>query len=138
MFVYPVNLVPDGDGWLVTFPDIPEAITSAPSKEEAMCMAQDALETAIEFYFEDGRSVPMPSKVKKGQDIVELPMSVSAKVYLLNEMILQRVRPAELARRMGTRPQDVNRIVDLHHQTKIDTIASALRSLGKRLDLTLA
>ena len=31
---------------------------------------------------------------------------------------------------MHVRPQEVNRLTDLHHPTKIDTIASALKVLG--------
>lgn len=53
------------------------------------------------------------------------------------EMIAQGTRPADLARRMNMRPQEVNRLTDLHHPTKIDTIAQALKSLGKRLTLSL-
>ena len=40
-----------------------------------------------------------------------------------------------LARRMGTRPQEVNRLTTLSHPTKIDTISRALRALGKRLEV---
>jgi antitoxin HicB len=138
MLNYPVKLIADGDGWMVKFVDIPEALTSGPTREEALEMARDALETAMEFYFEDGRSVPMPSKVKRDQESIELPPSIMAKVLLLNEMLAQKVKPAELARRLGTRPQDVNRIVDLHHATKIDTLADAFRALGKNLSLNVA
>jgi antitoxin HicB len=59
-------------------------------------------------------------------------------VLLLNEMLRQRVKPAELARRMKIRPQEVNRLTDLHHPTKIDTISQALLAIGKRLELSLA
>jgi len=34
--------------------------------------------------------------------VIELPASLTAKVLLLNEMLRQKVRPAELARRIGT------------------------------------
>jgi antitoxin HicB len=62
-------------------------------------------------------------------------MSVSAKVLLLNEMIEQKVRPTELARRMKTTPQEVNRIINIRHATKIDRIASAVSALGKTLEI---
>jgi antitoxin HicB len=52
-------------------------------------------------------------------------------------MVEQKVSPAELARRLHTRPQDVQRVIDLGHVTKIDTIASALAALGKRLELSI-
>ena len=128
----------DGGGYLVTFPDIPEAMTGAKERVEAIKLAADALTTAMDFYFEDRRPVPMPSPLKKGQVAVDLPASVSAKVLLLNEMIAQGKRPAELARLMNARPQEVTRLVDLHHPTKIDTIAAALLAMGRRLDLRLA
>lgn len=135
MLQFPARVVVDGNGFLVSFPDIPEALTSGRSREEALDMAADALTTAMDFYFEDRRSVPMPSLPKRGQVLVELPASVAAKVLLLNEMIRQGARNIDLARLMGVRPQEVNRLTDLHHPTKIDTINAALRSLGKRLEM---
>lgn len=97
-------------------------------------MAQDALVTAFDFYFEDRRPVPMPSA--DGEEFIDVPASVAAKVLLLNAMIATGTTPAELARRLGTRPQEVNRIVTLNHATKIDTIEAALKALGKRLEIT--
>jgi antitoxin HicB len=88
-----------------------------------------------DFYFENSRVVPKPSRIKRGQDFVELPASVSAKVLLLNEMIRQRVRPAELARRMQTTPQEVNRLTNIHHASRIDGIAGAMKALGKTLQI---
>ncbi|MFP5276637.1 MAG: type II toxin-antitoxin system HicB family antitoxin [Acidobacteriota bacterium] len=130
---YPVHLRKDGKFILVTFPDIPEAITQGDNRIHALEMAREALETAMDFYFEDRRRVPMPSKPKKGQAVVELSPSVAAKVLLLNEMLRQKVRPAELARRIGTTPQEVNRLTNLRHASKIDRVDAALRALGKRL-----
>lgn len=137
MFMYPVNLTPDtvDGGFVVTFVDIPEAITQGDTEAEALTAARDALESALDFYFEDKRVVPLPSKAKRGQNIVELPASVSAKVLLLNEMVTQNVRPAELARRLGTTPQEANRLTNLHHTTRIDSIAAALLALGKHLNM---
>ena len=132
---YPALIKPDGDGWLVTFPDIPEALTAGSTHEEAIDMAKDALVTALEFYFDDKREIPAPSRVKRGQVAVDLPASVAAKVLLLNEMIAQNIRPSELARRLGTTAQEVNRLTQLSHATKIDGIDNALQALGKRLDI---
>jgi len=134
---FPVNLTPDevDGGFVVTFHDIPEAITQGETVEEALAMAKEALETAMEFYFEDNRAVPAPSKPKRGQHVVELAASLSAKVLLLNEMVMQNIRPAELARRLNTTPQEVNRLTNLRHITRIDGIAAALHALGKHLDL---
>ena len=137
---FPVILTPDEEagGFVVTFPDIPEAITQGETLDEALKMAQDALETALEFYFDDKRAIPRPSKPKRGQHTVVLPPSLAAKVLLLNEMLAQNVRPAELARLLHTTPQEVNRLTNLRHTTRIDGIDSALRALGKRLEVSVA
>lgn len=134
---YPAFLEPEGDGVNVTFRDIPEAITCGDNREDALEMATGALVTAMEFYFEDRRPVPLPSAPRDGEVLIALPPSVWAKVILLNEMIAQRVTPAELARRLNTRPQEVTRIINLGHATKIDTIAAALRTIGKDLEIAV-
>lgn len=139
MLEYPARLKAASEGgFIVTFRDIPEAITQGESIEDALQRAQDALETALEFYFDAWREVPMPSAAKRGERLVALPVSESFKVLLLSEMVKQNVRPAELARRMGTSKQEVNRITTLRHATKVDRIADALAALGKRLTIDLS
>ena len=138
MLSYPAKVARDGDGFVVSFPDVPEALTGAPTREAALAMAADALTTAMDFYFEDRRPVPAPSTPKRGQVLVDLAPSIGAKVLLLNEMLAQGTRPADLARRMKVRPQEINRLTDLRHPTKIDTIAQALRAMGKRLEMSVA
>lgn len=138
VLTYPAVLQPEGEGFFVSFPDIPEALTQGDSREEALAMAADALLTAMDFYVEDRRPVPRPSAIRAGQVAVRLPASAAAKVLLLNEMLAQKVGPAELARRMNTSPQSVNRLVNLGHASKIDAIDGALRALGRNLEVGLA
>lgn len=135
MLQYPAHFEPEGDGFAVTFRDIPEAITQGDTEAEALAMAADALLTSMDFYFEDRRAVPAPSPAQPGERLISLPASASAKVLLLNEVVASGIRPSDLARRMGTTPQEVNRVLNLHHTTKIDTLAAALAALGKRLEL---
>ncbi|MDY4280894.1 MAG: helix-turn-helix transcriptional regulator [[Pasteurella] mairii] len=100
-------------------------------------MAADALITAMEFYFEDHRTVPLPSNAEKEEVLIELLDSIFAKVLLLNEMISQNISNAEFARRIDVKPQEVQRITNLGHNTKIDTISRALSALGKQLQLSV-
>ena len=135
---FPVTLTPDDGAFVVTFADIPEAITQGDTEDEALKAAHDALETALDFYFEDKRAVPAPSKAKRGQHLVELSASMSAKVLLLNEMVTQNIRPVELARRLNTTPQEINRLTNLRHTSRIDGIAAALQAMGKSLELRVS
>ena len=132
---YPANFAPDGKFFLVTFPDFPEAITQGDSIEDALLHAADVLESVLDHYIENGLPIPAPSKPKRGQRLVELPASYAAKILLLNEMALQKVRPAELARRLKVTPQEINRLIDWRHTTKIDSIAAALKALGKTMEI---
>ena len=70
MFDYPVTLTPDGDTVLVTFADVPEAITFGLDEDEALLHAVDALETALSFYVEGRKPLPVASKAKRGQHTV--------------------------------------------------------------------
>ena len=136
---YPAQLDPaEEGGFVVTFRDIPEAMTQGDTHLEAEQMAADVLVSAMDFYFDDRRAVPPPSTPLAGEVLIELPASVEAKVLLLNALVQSGISNAELARRMGTRPQEVQRIVNLGHATKIDTIAAALRALGRHLTLQVA
>ncbi|MGA9072413.1 MAG: type II toxin-antitoxin system HicB family antitoxin [Terracidiphilus sp.] len=132
---YPVNIEPDGKFFLVTFPDFPEAITQGNDIEDALLHGADVLESAIDGYIEDDIPIPAPSKPKRGQRMVELPASYAAKILLLNEMAVQKVRPAELARRLKMTRSEVTRLIDWRHTTKIDGIAAALKALGKTLEM---
>ena len=121
----------------MTFRDIPEAITHGETVEDPLVMAKDALETVMEFYFEDKRCLPAPSKPKRGQNSIELPASLSARVWPLNEMVAQKIRPAELARRLNITLQEVNRLTNLRYTTRIDPIAAALHAMGRRLEISV-
>jgi antitoxin HicB len=93
---YPVKLQPaEEGGFIVTFPDIPEAITQGDDRDSALEMGLDALITSLDFYFDGKRPVPLPSRIKRGWSYVELPLSVAAKVTLFNKSLERSVRPAE-------------------------------------------
>lgn len=70
MLDYPVVLEaqPEG-GFVVRFPDIPEAITQGDDEDEALLYAVDALETALEIYVEERRPLPVPSPAE-GRPVV--------------------------------------------------------------------
>ena len=67
MLNYPVTWKKDGDTILVTFRDVPEAMTFGADKEEALRNAVDALETGLSFYVDSRKSLPLPSKAKRGE-----------------------------------------------------------------------
>lgn len=83
---YPVLITQEETGYTVTFRDIPEALTCGDSLEEARLMALDALITALDFYFETQRPVPMPSEIQKGEELISLPSDITEKILLHNKI----------------------------------------------------
>lgn len=135
---YPAIFTAEGDRFVVTFRDIPEAITQGDDDVDAMFMAKDVLIASMEVYFDEKRQVPAPSASQPGDRMIALPASIAVKVLLLNQMLEQNVIPAELARRMDTTRQEVNRLIDLKHTTRIDRIEDAMSALGRELELSVA
>ncbi|MDY3331250.1 MAG: type II toxin-antitoxin system HicB family antitoxin [Pelistega sp.] len=82
MLKYPVNIIQDTNGaYLVTCPDIPEMASVGDSIDEALLQAEEGLQTALEFYFDDRRSIPLPSSIQEGQYLVALSILQSMKVF---------------------------------------------------------
>lgn len=71
---YPANFIPDENsgGIIITFPDIPEAITQAESIEEGLKEARDCLEEAICGRLRLCKALPIPSTIIKGQYLISV------------------------------------------------------------------
>jgi antitoxin HicB len=133
MFNYPVTLTPDDGTVLVTFVDVPEAITFGADEDEALHNAMDALETGLSFYVDARKLLPVPSKPKRGQKIVRPTALECAKLGVYQAMTEQGMKKAELARRLGWHMPQVDRLFDLKHASKMEQIEAAARVLGKRV-----
>lgn len=121
----------------MTFPDFSEATSVGEDQGEALLNAVDAIETAIDFYFNDRRPVPLPSKAKRGKLTVELPSTVSAKVLIWNELLSQNLRKADLARRLNVHMPQIDRLFNIRHSSKIEFVKDAAKVLGKKLSVEL-
>jgi antitoxin HicB len=131
---YTVTLTKDDNGTiLATFPDFPEAATFGEDRAEALRRAVDAIETAIRGRIADREDLPLPSSAVG--PAVELPMQTTLKALLYRTMREQRLRKAGLARRMGCKPPQVDRLFDLGHRSRLDQLEAAFAALGKRLDI---
>jgi antitoxin HicB len=138
MFDYPVTLLPDGNTVLVTFVDLPEAITFGADEDEALLQAVDALEAGLSFYVDARKPLPTPSKPKRGQRTVRPSALECAKLGVYKAMTDQGIKKAELARRLGWHMPQVDRLFDLRHASRLDQIEAAARALGRQLDVRVA
>ncbi len=136
MLRYPVILKPDtNETTLVSFPDFPEAHTFGDDEAEALARAADLLQDVLADYIENRREIPVPSKLRQRGRSVTLSLLTEAKVRLYREMRSAGVRKAELARRLGCHMRQVDRLLDIHHASRLDQIEAAFAALKKTLVL---
>jgi len=134
MLWYPVILEPDtNETILVSFPDFPQAHTFGDDENEALARAADLLEDVLADRIESRRDIPPPSKARKRDRLVTLPVLTEAKVRLYCEMRTSGTRKAELARRLGCHMRQVDRLLDLTHASRLDQIEAAFAALNKRI-----
>ena len=99
---YPVRLDRQDDGSvLVSFPDVPEALTEGATEREALGEAEDCLVAALGGYVQDRRDIPRPSPAR-GRPVVALPALVAAKIALYRTMRARGVGNTALAEQLGT------------------------------------
>lgn len=118
---------------VVSFPDVPEAITQGRDMADARAMAEEALGLALLSYLE--RGLPLPRPRAKGRNLTEIAVApdVAAKLAVLEAFKASGMTKSELARRLGKDEKEVRRILDPRHPTKLPALAAALGALGKRL-----
>jgi antitoxin HicB len=135
-FTYPARIVEESPGeFLVTFRDIPEAITGGATFEESYQLAADALDVAVEGLLLDTRDVPSPSPAEDGEVLVPLSPAVAARLMLVRAMDRQHVSGRALAERLGKDEKNVRRI--LQGKATVDAALEALRALGIRPALSI-
>jgi antitoxin HicB len=132
---YPAKFTRDrtAGGFVVTFPDVPEAITQGDTIEEAMAMASDALELALTFYTEEWRDLPVASELRRSMRMVRVPALSEMKFRLYTALRAAGIRKIDLARRMKCSPSQIDRLLDITHHSKLDQIETAFAAIGKRL-----
>ncbi|MBR0754911.1 type II toxin-antitoxin system HicB family antitoxin [Bradyrhizobium jicamae] len=123
----------DEQGIVVSFPDVPEAITQGDDMADARAQAEEALGLALLTYPERGMSLPKARAKGKGFTLITVAPGVAAKLAVLEAFKEAGIGKSELGRRMGKDEKEIRRVLDPKHPTKLPTMVEALRALGKRL-----
>ncbi|MDP9413561.1 MAG: type II toxin-antitoxin system HicB family antitoxin [Pseudomonadota bacterium] len=135
MFNFPVDLTPDDNNTvMVTFPDIPEAVTFGDDEAQALAHAVDALETALSGYIGDRRDIPEPSAAE-GRPTVAPTLLGMLKLTLYKAMRARGWRKADLARALKLDPRQVDRLLDIRHSSTVAQLEQALAACGKRAEV---
>jgi antitoxin HicB len=133
-FIYKAQFEPgEKRGIVVSFPDVPEAITQGRDVADACAQAEEALGLALLTY--PARGLPLPRPRARGTNLVDIAVEpeIAAKLALLDAFREQGMSQRAFARLIGKDEREARRILDPKHATKLSTLTAALRKLGQRL-----
>lgn len=127
---YPVHITKQDDGYLVAFPDFPEAATDGVTLDEALFNAAEALTLTLEGRADEKLPIPEPSKIKTRYKIAPAARVQSA--LLLRKARGKRAK-AQIARALDTSWPSVAKLENPRHSPTLKQIERAAAVVGKRL-----
>ena len=135
-YAYAIESEQEPAGVTIPCPDVPEMVTCGDTLAEALGRAPDALVTALSFYVDDGRPLPVPTATS--QHVVSVPALIAAKFALNDAMVEAKLSNVELALRIGFDEKSIRCLRDPLHRSHIDQVEAALASLGKQVLIDIA
>ena len=135
-FVFPYVTEADNDSLVVSFPDVPEALTQVDQGEDVHEVVHDCLVTALRSRVQDHEPLPVASPAR-GRAIVSLDALESAKLALYASMRENNLTNVALSKKLGVTEAVVRRLLDLDHRSHIGRIERALAVMGRRLEVSV-
>ncbi|WP_062018464.1 hypothetical protein [Aureimonas sp. AU4] len=134
---YEAQPAQEGDrAWVVTCAAFPELVTLGQNRTRAFANASLGVQAAIAARIADRAPVPWPETGRAGtRASITLPPLAYIKLSLYALMREGDVTTAELAQRLGTAEDRVERLLRIEHNSQIDLLASAIWALGGTLDV---
>ena len=123
---------------MVTFRDLPEAVTQGDSLEESLAQASDCLAEAIAARIDDNREMPKTSEIHSHEHRIAVPLHIALKAALYEAIEESGPLNTQLGAKSGKDEKEIRRILDPHHGTKLPTLETALKALGKEPELYLS
>jgi antitoxin HicB len=118
---------------VVSFPDVPEAITDGKGMAEAYANAVEALGLALLSYPQ--RGLPLPKAKARGSDLVPVAVEpeIAMKLAIIAAFRERGLSKSEFGRLIHKDEKEARRILDPLHPTKIRTLSEALQAVGRRM-----
>lgn len=120
--------------YIISFPDLPEAISEADSLEEAYFNASEVLTLTLEGRIDEGMEIPKPSHRKKAKLIAP---SAKAQAALLMKWAKGKHTTAELARMLKTSWPAIARMENPHHSPNLRQLEKIAAAVGQKLIISM-
>ena len=137
-FVYPATIEEEKGFFTVSFRDLPFALTDGKSYDEVLEEATDCLSEALASCILDNEEIPEPSKAEKGEVLVAPSALIAAKAALYVAARESGLNKTALAKKLHVSEAVGRRLLNPRYQTKIVNIDKALKSMGKKMIISMA
>ena len=137
---YPITVEKSDDGFVATISHpngVFQGACEGRDKRAAIAEAEALLVAMISAAMRAGQRVPASEECHSGNAWAYVEPTVAIKAGLHNAMLSDRIRKAELARRMKVDQKQVDRILDPAHASKLDQLVFAAQELGRHIDVKI-
>ncbi|WP_435952720.1 hypothetical protein [Dryocola sp. BD626] len=132
MFKYPASVSFDEDTgqYEIAYRDFNNLHSVALTEDDIELEARDGITAFIGDLIDSRIPIPEPSSAQEGEIVIHLPILTCMKAALHNAMISTGTRKADLARKLNQKGPQIDRLLDVSHASKVETLEQALYLLG--------
>jgi antitoxin HicB len=133
--LYTAKITKQDDSWIVEFPDKPNVNTYGESLEDALAMAEEALNAAIESELDQGFPLIEPRTEPNGSDMHAIEINPRLEVsYRLFEA-RRGLTQGTVAKAAGITQQAYQKLESARGNPTVRTLAKVAAALGKRVEI---
>lgn len=139
MFKYPATASFDEDTgqYEIVYRDFSNLHSVALTEDDIELEAKDGLTAMIGDLIDSRIPIPHPSTPNDDDFVIHLPVLICLKAALHNAMISTGTRKADLARKLNQKGPQIDRLLDVSHASKVETLEQALYLLGYEISVQI-
>lgn len=133
-----VSFDEDTEQFEISFRDFENLHSVAFNEDDIELEARDALTAMVGELIDSRIPIPEPTAAQEGEIVIHLPVLTCLKAALHNAMISTGTRKADLARKLNQKGPQIDRLLDVSHASKVETLEQALYLLGYEVSVSVA
>jgi antitoxin HicB len=135
--VYGACIKPDGNGFLITFRDLPNVFSYGETCEEAIFNVVEALDGVLLEMVAEDLKIPYPSMIQDNEEAISVSPEIAAPVMLHILRLDVGKTIANLAQAMEVKYQTYQRMEKTGNNLTLKNLKRAARLMGATVELRL-
>ncbi|MBF2057419.1 MAG: type II toxin-antitoxin system HicB family antitoxin [Cyanobacterium sp. T60_A2020_053] len=137
-FNFPVNFTPEEEGgFVITFPDFPEAISQGETVTECLMEAKDCLDEALALRIDEKLEIPLPSNDRDFKYKVSPSLEMIFKVLMYLSIKESNLSVQELADQLNLDKTSLDNLINPRQNIQLSLFERIFHFLGKDISIHL-